>query len=207
MIQTVDVSGWNAPLPWEAVRRAGYSIAWCKATDGIGSPDARYQLHTTQAAAAGLMVGSYHYLRIRHGRAQDARAQVREYLARWRSHWQLRPVLDVESGGNEAATSAEWAQAVLDAVDECQRSVGVSPIIYTSRGEWEGRGLWALGSLDRCPLWLACYGATAVVPRPWSGYALWQWTGDGHVDGVAGTLDLSRGDSVEPLLTNLASAP
>lgn len=207
MIQVIDVSGWNEPLDWSKVVDAGITIAWCKATDGVGSPDPRWQLHSEHAAAAGLQVGSYHYLRIRHGRAQDARAQIREYLTRWRAYWQLRPVIDVESGGNEAATSAEWAQAVLDAVDECQRQTSVSPIIYTSRGEWEGRGLWSLTSLDRCPLWLACYGSTAVVPRPWAAYALWQWTGDGTVPGLSGHFDLSRGDSVAPLLTGLSSEP
>lgn len=207
MIHTVDVSGWNAPLDWSRVVAAGISIAWVKATDGLGSPDARWSQHSSQAAAAGLTVGSYHYLRIRHGRPQDARQQVREYIARWRQYWQLRPVLDVESGGNEAATSAEWSRAVLDAVDECEQQVGVSPVIYTSRGEWEGRQLGALTSLDRCPLWLACYGSTATVPRPWVAYALWQWTGDGEIDGLSGRFDLSRGEDVGPLVTNRASAP
>jgi len=207
VIATVDVSGWNAPLDWSRVAAAGISVAWVKATDGLGSPDARWALHTSQAAAAGLIVGSYHYLRIRHGRPQDARQQVREYLGRWRAHWQLRPVLDVESGGNEAATSAEWSSAVCDAVAEVEQLVGVSPVIYTSRGEWEGRGLGALTSLDRCPLWLACYGATATVPKPWGEYALWQYTGDGVIPGVPGVFDLSRGESAERLLTNLAAVP
>lgn len=207
MISTIDVSGWNAPLDWSKVAAAGISIAWVKATDGLGSPDARWALHSDKAASAGLQVGSYHYLRIRHDRPQDARQQVREYVSRWRQYWQLRPVLDVESGGNEAATGAEWSRAVLDAVDEVEQQAGVSPIVYTSRGEWEGRGLWSLGSLARCPLWLACYGSTAVVPKPWAGYALWQWTGDGEIPGISGKFDLSRGEDVAPLLTNRASAP
>ena len=205
MIQSVDVSGWNVAVDWDRVAVAGYSVAWVKATDGIGSPDARYEQHARGAADAGLVVGSYHYLRIRHGRPQDARAQVREYLSRWHAYWHLRPVLDVESGGNEAATSAEWSRAVLDAVDEVEREVGVSPVIYTSRGEWEGRGLGSLTSLDRCPLWLACYASRAVVPKPWREFALWQWTGDGSIPGVPGVFDLSRGESAERLLTNLAA--
>jgi len=207
VLNTVDVSGWNAPLDWSRVAAAGISVAWVKATDGVGSPDPRYEQHARGAADAGLIVGSYHYLRIRHGRPQDARAQVREYLSRWHAYWHLRPVLDVESGGNEAATSDEWSRAVCDAVAEVEQLVGVSPVIYTSRGEWEGRGLGSLTSLNRCPLWLACYGATATVPRPWGEYALWQYTGDGVILGVPGVFDLSRGESLDRLRTNLATAP
>lgn len=189
MVKIIDVSAYQKSLDWGAIAREGYAAAICKSGDGIGSPDSSLIPHVIGARAAGLAIGTYHYLRIRHLRAQDARAQAREACAAWLAQGcELRPVVDVESGGNEAATTAEWGEAVVDFVAEVETQTGHSPTIYTSRGEWR---LTALTSLGRCPLWLACYGDVATAPAPWHAYDAWQWTGEGTI-AKHGPYDLSR---------------
>ena len=189
MVKIIDVSGYQASPDWAAIAREGYAAAICKSGDGIGSPDRTLSSHVDGARAAGLAIGTYHYLRIRHQRAQDARAQAREACAAWLAQGcELRPVVDVESMGNEAASTPEWSEAVVDFVTEVEAQTGHTPVIYTSRGEWR---LTALTALGRCPLWLACYGGVATAPAPWHAYDAWQYTGTGTIAGV-GPYDLSR---------------
>ena len=189
MVKIIDVSGYQRAPDWSAIAADGYVAAICKSGDGIGSPDRSLSAHVDGARAAGLAIGTYHYLRIRHGRAQDAKAQAREACAAWlASRCELRLVVDVESGGNEAASTPVWSEAVVVFVAECEAQTGHTPTIYTSRGEWR---LTALTALGRCPLWLACYGDVAVAPAPWHSYDAWQYTGTGTIAGV-GPYDLSR---------------
>ena len=83
MVKIIDVSGYQHAPDWAAIAREGYAAAICKSGDGIGSPDRSLSAHVDGARAAGLAIGTYHYLRIRHQRAQDALAQAREACAAW----------------------------------------------------------------------------------------------------------------------------
>ena len=204
MFQLLDVSGNQPQVNWPAVASAGISAVMVKGTEGVDYEDPCCRMHCDGARSNQLKVGVYHYVRIRHGRSQDIREQVRQYLCIWmRESCDLRPMLDVERGENELANPPEWADTVNQAVDEVEKEVGISPILYTSRGEWEGNGLGALTSMARCPLWLAAYVVVAVVPKPWSAYSAWQFTGSGKLPGVLpgdGPLDLSRASDLAPLL-------
>lgn len=200
MIQMLDVSAHNAPVNWAAVKLAGFTVAIVKASEGVSFRDSQVAAHCAGARAAGLWIGTYHYLRVRHGKPQDARQQMREYSDIWREQaCALRPIIDVESGGNGQCTPDEWAQAVVDAVGELEAQTDASPIIYTSPGEWLGAHLGGLTALRRCPLWLASYGNAAHAPAPWSTFAAWQYTGSGTIAG-AGPFDLSRAADLAPLL-------
>jgi lysozyme len=202
MIQIVDVSANNAQPDWKSILGAGYSVAIVKASEGVDYEDPKCKLYCAQARDAGFKIGTYHYLRIRHNREQDARTQARQYATIWmRESCDLRPIIDVESGGNQASTTAEWSDAVLSFVDAVESMVGFSPIIYTSPGEWSGAGLGGLKSLARCPLWLAAYTSASTVkpPEPWTQYAMWQYDGNGRIAG-AGPYDLSRADDLRDLL-------
>ena len=204
MIQILDVSGNQLEVNWPAVVTAGIAAAIVKGTEGVDYEDPCCRMHCDGARSNRLKLGVYHYVRIRHDHAQDVREQVRQYLCVWmRESCDLRPILDVERGKNELASPSEWADAVNQSVDEVEKEIGTSPVLYTSRGEWEGNGLGALTSMARCPLWLAAYVVVPVCPKPWPSYAAWQYTGSGKLVGAIpndGPLDLSRADDLAPLL-------
>ena len=44
-------------------------------------------------------------------------------------------------------------------------------------------------TLSKCPLWIAEYGAKAIIPLAWPHYTLWQYTSTGHCSGVVGNVD------------------
>lgn len=200
MIQIVDVSGHNVSPNWAAIAAAGFTVAIVKSSEGVNSPDSKMVQHCAGARAAGLLVGTYHYLRVRHNAPQDARTQAQQYLQMWRAqNCDLVPVVDVESQGNEGRTSKEWGEAVLGWVDECRLQTGRAPCIYTSPGEWTTAGLTGLSGVSDCPLWLAQYASKASPPLPWTSYVMWQYTGSGTIAGV-GPYDLSRSDDISPIL-------
>ena len=211
----IDLSGNNPdPIDFARARAVGVQALLHKATQGVSAGDKAAapaaQLCVRRCAAArsaGLLVGAYHYLMVRHGRAQDARQQAADYLAVWRAvSPDLVPMLDVETAYNTRdrhgallppelrATVAECTQAVVDFVDQVRHDTGLSPGIYTSGGEWDEMGLSPLTSLADCPLWLAVYSSSPTyrVPAPWTSAAARQWAGDGRVDGITGPVDVSE---------------
>ena len=181
-----------------------------KATEGVDWRDPCASRHAVAATGFGRSLGAYHYLHVRHLRAQDARVQARQYLAARAALGADRvlPIVDVETAFNThvgsgpnvgqllppdlRATPAECCQAVTDFVDEMEQAVGVSPSIYTSSGEWREMGLGGLTSLARCPLWLAEYDAGVHPPPPWVVAVAHQYTGAGTVAGVTGAVDCSE---------------
>ena len=64
-----DVSGWQHPagggINWAAVRGAGASFAFVKASEGTGYTSPYYRSDTAGARAQGLYVGGYHFARPR----------------------------------------------------------------------------------------------------------------------------------------------
>jgi lysozyme len=205
VINIVDVSSHNPQPDWNAIRAAGFSVAIVKASEGVNYRDSKTELYCPQARAAGMLVGTYHYLRVRHNAQQDARAQASQYLEIWRQQkCDLRPIVDVESIGNEGRSAAEWSEAVLGWVDQVRAETGMLPCIYTSPGEWQSAGLTSLSQVADCPLWLAQYASSAHPPPPWTQYAMWQYSGSGQIAG-AGPYDLSRADSISPMLAASAS--
>lgn len=196
----IDLSSNNPQIDFQLVAKTGVKAALHKATEGVGYVDDKCLSRLAQAKAAGLKTGAYHYLRIRHGKPQDAREQAHQYLAIYRAaNCEMLPCVDVETAFNEGVSQAEACEAVLAFIDEI-RLAGLNCIIYTSHGEWTSMGLSVLTRLSTCPLWIAAYGPSAIAPRPWKTFAAWQWSGSGAMSGVVGPVDLSQCDGLGPLL-------
>ena len=197
-VEGIDVSGHQQPVDWARVKAAGVSFAYVKATEGVGWRDKAAQGHASGALAAGLDVGAYHYLRVRHG-AQDAAEQAFQFL---RVHRELGctlvPALDVETQGNEGRTFAEYLAAIRAFVSVVEAELGRPPILYTYPGFWAGsHALMAADDLARCPLWLASYNRRQPAPPdPWTTLTMWQYAAGagviGRVDGVKGDVDRNR---------------
>jgi hypothetical protein len=52
-----------------------------------------------------------------------------------------------------------------------------------------------------CPLWIAAYqDHEPTLPKPWTRYAVWQYTSNGTVPGIHGNVDLNRTDDLRSLI-------
>jgi hypothetical protein len=102
----------------------------------------------------------------------------------------LPPVLDLEvSGGLGRTALTSWVATWLSTVEQL---TGRNPMIYVSPSFWE----YYLGNstaFHHYPLWVAHYGVSSPrVPGGWPTWSFWQRTSQGHVDGVAGYVDMNE---------------
>lgn len=209
-ITGIDVSAYQPRVNWPQVAKAGHRFAFVKATEGAGVVDKLYAQHRREARAAGLLVGSYHFLRWEPG-APSGEAQA-EHFASVVGRLQpgeLMPVVDVEWIKGQRRPAAEIVSCTRAFLERVETLTGRWPMIYTGPSFWRycllpaGKAALALTSW---PLWAVDY----VPPLdPMAGAPEWralfhQWTGHGRCEGIDGEVDLNRFSGSLPELHALA---
>jgi lysozyme len=182
-LKGVDVSNHQPVVNYAALKAAGFRFAFAKASEGMTYADPYYARHRAGFAAQGITFGAYHFARPGANSYTEGAAEARRFLdlAKPRKG-DLFPVLDFEAGNGYLGAY------VSGFVDTVKRACG-GCIIYGSPYFLQDH---AGPSFGACPLWVAHYGvARPMIPRGWSGYAIWQHTSDGHVAGQSGRLDLN----------------
>lgn len=142
-----------------------------KATQGISYVDPQFASRIIQARDNGLLTGSYHF-----ADGSDPRQQV----AHWLGVVQPRAneVIAFDWENNPSGRTMSYAQACVF-VQAVKDALGRWPMIYGSNLLKENIPAGAGNSiLFNCPLWLASYTTVPTLPRGWTEYALWQYTGD-----------------------------
>lgn len=181
-------------IDWAAVRGAGIACVILRAFEGKDPDehgDGKYSFERLRREAldAGLVVGSYQYLRARH----NGRYLADLYLDQLGDldPCELPPCLDVEELDGRSAVEAQ--AAVVAWVERMRAALGHDPLLYTGPYFWRDtlRG-GVLAEVASCPLWLADYRqeASIMVPRPWDRWVAWQETGEGRCPGAPGPVDL-----------------
>lgn len=200
MLESIDVSVANGKIDWVKVAAAGISFVYVKATDGVNYIDPTFFTNAKGALAAGLPVGAYHYLKVRHGKAQDAQKQALQYCEAYvKAGCTLVPALDCEDATNKDATPDEWLEAIRTWVAVVEDELGCKPLLYTYPGFWGSLGpKMNLPEFGELKLWIAHY-TTAPKPmmvKPWTSWFMWQYAASagvfGRVDGVSTYVDRNR---------------
>lgn len=178
-IDMIDLSNYQADLKidWSEARKAGVRVMVHKATEGTDWTDSSYAARRTEAAANGVIFGSYHFAHPAPGNAiAEADAYLR-FAKPDRNARDLAPILDLEvneKGMDPDALTAwveEWFHHVF-------RALGVK------------RGfLYTHFTLTKRPkgvtLWTSRYSnsnSLPVVPRPFRTWAMWQFTNGEYGD-------------------------
>src|SRR6516164_9859243 len=138
----IDVSHFQGSITWPSVKSAGYSFAWAKATEGVTFNDSFFGTNETNAVAAGVLIGAYHFARPENNlglAGADAEAAhfwgvVSNYVGN--GGYYLMPMLDVESDLTNIppytqATLSQWVnQWCNDIVNyAAAKGVTVKPVI------------------------------------------------------------------------------
>lgn len=187
-----DLSSNNATEPnWVALKRAGVSAVWLKATEGLTWNDPTFQNRRKAANKAGLRVGAYAFARPDlHPYGAEAEARHFVQTVGHVGATDLRPVLDYErisSQGHDEAWARNWTGVVKD-------KLGVGPLFYSYPG--------LISSLKFSKpvgygLWLAAYSRNDghehpfTIPAPWKKVVAHQFSSQCRVNGCAGLIDLS----------------
>jgi len=192
----IDVSHFQGNIDWNAVAASGVSFAYVKATEGFTFNDDKFVQNMTNAAAAGVKAGGYHFARP--DNQPNAADEVQHYLqiaGPYIAAGYLVPALDVENpvqAGDVIDTKAEMSQWVNDWCNGVFNATGVRPIIYTF-ASYANSFLDA--SVAQWPLWMRSTngqdpqtGAPSVV-APWPTWTLWQHDVAPGVPGIVGDVD------------------
>jgi len=192
-----DVSSWQHPagggINWAAVRGAGASFAFVKASEGTGYTSPYYRSDTASARAQGLYVGGYHFARPRlpFSTAATEANYFANIIGNVRGRGWLPPVLDLEvTGGLSPANLTAWTRSFLQTV---QARTGRVPIVYTGWGFWLGYMNDASGFAGY-PLWDAAYNnfsSPGTLFGGWTRSTFWQYTWHRAVPGIIGNADAS----------------
>jgi MYXO-CTERM domain-containing protein len=169
------------PIDWTAVKAAGASFAFVKATESTNFTDLSFSINWSGLKAAGMYRGAYHFF---HSDVDPA-AQATYFLSvvgKVEAGDML--VLDLESAnGQSQATILANAITFMKNVESAS---GTKPILYTSPAF-----LSNFGGLGAYPLWVANYGVSCPdVPAAWKTYEFWQSTGTGSFPPLTGAVDL-----------------
>jgi GH25 family lysozyme M1 (1,4-beta-N-acetylmuramidase) len=205
----IDTSSYQHPhgarIDWLAVRGAGVSYVYLKATEGSDLVDPWFTRDWSGVAAAGLYRGAYHYARPEAGSAMADADAFLEVAGKLGATGDLPPALDVEEAGAlDPAALADW---VGDWAGEVEQRTGRTPVVYTRASFWTLR----MAGTDRfaaSPLWVARY-TTEPDPGPpfggWPTWTLWQWSSTGTTAGVPIPVDQDRLAGGGPALAALAA--
>lgn len=191
-LKGIDIASYQANL--DAGKVAGDFVI-VKATEGTGYINPFCDKHYQQAKAAGKKLGVYHFAR---NTQNSAEAEAKHFVDNIKGYIkQAIMVLDWEDGTGDVA----WAKAWLDKVHEL---TGVKPMIYMSESVVNSHD-WSSVVAGDYGLWVAKYrdmaadfnydmsqAGTAPSVKYWKGYAMWQWTSSGRLDGYDGNLDCNE---------------
>jgi lysozyme len=190
-LKGIDTSKWQAGLP-DATIEADFIIF--KATEGVGYTDLDCTASYAEAKAAGKLLGVYHFARPDgNGPIEEADwflSQIQGYIG------EAIMVLDWEQ---DPKSNVAWAKQWLDRV---YNKTGIRPMIYMSTSvvnsyNWSsvadaGYALWVAQYADMQPDYnydMSHAGAAPDVNWWPAGYAMWQWTSSGILNGYGGRLD------------------
>ncbi len=187
-IKGIDISAHNGYVDFNAVKRAGYSFAMIKATEGATHKDKAFLQNALAARLAGLRVGAYHFFRF----DTPGYMQAINLLNSVRGMPLDMPVaIDVEEWTNPTDRSTESIVAEIEAMASKLKSEGWTVILYTNK---DGYDRFIHRRLERYPLWLCSFN---TPPDGKYHHTIWQFSHRGIIDGVDRLTDLNvfTGDS------------
>jgi lysozyme len=186
----VDVALYQGAIDWQRARRSGTLFAFIKATQGGNITDPKFVANWTNAKAAGILRGAYHYYKF----GIDPIVQANLFCSKLASDsGELPPVVDVED-----TTSSADATALKRFTDAVTTRIGVKPIIYTAQWFWNERR-WG-GHIDWAKdydLWVASYTKYPIIPTDFTTWKFWQYSNAGTVDGIPAKVDLDYFNGTE----------
>lgn len=167
----IDISHHNSRVNLAKAREDGIVGVIQKASQGRMYVDPTHDGNRRKAADAGLLWGAYHF-----GTGSDGVRQAEHFLEVAQPQRTDLLVLDFEANPQGPSMSLEEARAFVTHV---QGQTGRWPGLYSGHYIKELLNTTVDSVLGNCWFWLSQYGPTAVVPRTWKTWTLWQYTDGG----------------------------
>jgi lysozyme len=167
-----DISHWQNTPKLGAAKEAGFDAVIVKATQGVNIVDQTFAANWQEASAQGLLRGAYHF-----GEGASGIVQADFFLTTVNPDATSLVALDFERNPNGESMSLQEA---IDFVTHIHDKLGRWPVLYGGSNLKAALNNQPNAVLSQCPLWLAQYGPTAVLPVGWTSWTLWQFSDDNY---------------------------
>lgn len=183
----IDVSTWNGNIDWNKVYKSGVRYAMIRSSFGVENPnqiDNKFVRNIENAIKAGVKCGIYHYSYAKS--AAEAKKEADFCLKTIKNYEIDLPVaFDIEDSsqtnlGKDALTS------IVIAFCDRIKSAGYRPMLYCNPN-WLCNYLHKDKLINKYDIWLANWGVSA----PSYNCAIWQYSENGGVPGISGSVDMN----------------
>ena len=192
-VRGIDVSHHQGRIDWRAVRAAGTTFAFIKASEGADHLDSEFARNWSGAQAAGVTRGAYHFFTF----CSPGAAQAEQFARSVGGDFgELPPVADVEFVGNcKSYAGIEPVRAELrEFLTAVERLSGRRPLIYFTPESFARVLAGAFEDYAGFPRDL--FWEPGDAGARWS---FWQFADNGRMPGIKGRvdLDLFRGSPLD----------
>ena len=185
----IDVSYWQGKISqanWAKVKKTcEYAICRASYTSQSKfslSQDSTFATNFTNAKAAGLKVGAYHYSQaITVAEAKKEAEFLCNILKNYTPTFYV--VCDFEYGGRLNSKIGTKASDIANAFCDVVKAHGYQPCIYANTST-----LNTTLTKPKYPVWVAQYASSCTYKGD---KVMWQYTSSGSVEGISGKVDLS----------------
>lgn len=186
MKKGIDVSKWQGVIDWDKVKAAGVEFAIIRGGYGnniMSQDDPQFERNYSECKRVGIPCGMYLYSYASNTAEALSEAEHALRLMKGKT-FEIPCFYDLEdkiTGACDNATILEIAKTFIGAV-----SAVIPCGVYANK-------YWRLNKLtdafyNTVPFWLAHYTAKTDYNGK---YDLWQYASDGHVNGIAGNVDMN----------------
>ena len=194
-LEGVDVSSYSGDIDWKRVKESGIDFAMIRVGGrGYGESgkiygDDRAIEYINGAKAEGIKVGAYFFSQaINTQEAIEEADFVKSVLGDIKLDFPVAYDWEIIKDENARTDSVSASQATECAKAFCERvkELGYTPILYSPSRELYFK--YDLSRLSGIDIWYCEY---ADVPTFYYEFSMWQYTSEGKIDGIEGTVDLN----------------
>ena len=183
----IDVSTWNGNIDWDKVYKSGVRYAMIRSSFGVENPnqvDNKFVRNITNAQRAGVKCGIYHYSYAKS--ATEAKKEADFCLKTIKNYKIDLPVaFDIEDS-SQTNLGKDTLTSIVIAFCDRIKSAGYRPMLYCNPN-WLCNYLHKDKLINKYDIWLANWGVSA----PSYNCAIWQYSENGSVPGISGSVDMN----------------
>lgn len=197
--QAIDVSWHQGDIDWRKVKNAGIKHVMIKATEGFTIQDHKFLYNWAKAQENGIHPKAYHYFKALSSTPTEQGVNISKVLGQcgFNNDKDILAI-DVEEGGNQHATAMQIAHNLYELIVDLESKQIRNIYIYCSNNYWENHVNWQAYDFSKYPLWIASWhdpndlSLSPQIPTTWQnkGWAFWQYSDHGKIDGIDGYVDL-----------------
>ena len=188
----IDVSSHNGDIDWDKVKKDGIEFAYIRvgyrgSSEGAISIDSKFEDNIKGANKAGIDVGVYFYTQaVNTQEAVEEAEFVLDTIEPYTVTYPIAYDIELLKDGRADSLSKDEYIACTEAFCERIKNEDLTPMVYGNLNSFFN--MLSPEALNNYEKWFAYYSYPVYNPYD---YAIWQYSAEGHVDGIKGDVDMN----------------